>query len=721
MSFISFRKSFVRQHDQSDCGVACLASILNFHGGETSLENLRKISGTSRQGTTLLGLLQAAQQVGFDAEGLEAESVENLKEVKQPAILHVVIDNRLQHYLVFYGFEGEQVLLGDPAKGIVRYTKDELNSIWQSKSLLKLSPNAAFQKREVNYSRKKKWIMELIREDLPLLSVSLFLGIIISILGISTAIFSQKLIDDILPKENTQRLILSLVLVLFLLLARSGLNYLRGFFMIRQGKDFNNRIIQSFYSSLLQLPKSFFDTRKIGELIARMNDTRRIQSTLSVVTGSVLIDFLVILVSTCFVFAYSWIIGLASLVVLLFYSLILFRFNRPIASLQKEVMGGYALAESNFVDTMQGIADIKLSNKIGFFERVNTMVYGFFQQKNFELGKLGIRFSIVSEITGVIFIISVFGFSSWLVLGKTLLLGEMMALLSMAGGIIPAATRLVVANIQLQEARIAFDRMFEFTAMEKEKLTESEKIVNPFTELEISRVSFRFPGRKQILTDTSLRLNRGEIIAMLGESGSGKSTLIQLIQKFYRPESGSILLNKTDYNELHLAELRRQIGCVPQDPKIFNGNLLFNITLSDQPEDYQQAITLCEEYGFTNFFNALPQAYLTLLGEEGINISGGQKQLVVLARALFRKPRLLLLDEATSAMDRNTENFILSVLQKLKSEMGILLVTHRIKTAQRCDRIYILENGVISLSGTPKDLMLTENFYSESYNELVSG
>lgn len=606
MDLKNLTKSFVLQHDQSDCGVACLASIINFHEGEISLESLRKISGTSKQGTTLLGLLQAAQKMDFDAEGLEADGVENLKELSEPAILHVIIEEKLQHYLVFYGFEGEQLVIGDPAKGITRYTKDELTSSWQSKALLKLSPNAAFQKKEVKKSQKKKWIIELIREDFPLLSVSLFLGIIISILGISTAIFSQKLIDDILPKENTQKLILSLILVLFLLLSRSGLNYLRGLFMIRQGMDFNNRIIQSFYGSLLQLPKSFFDTRKTGELIARMNDTRRIQSTLSVLAGSVLIDFLVVLVSTCFVFAYSWIIGASALAVLVFYSLILIRFNKPIASLQKEVMGSYAMAESNFVDTMQGIADIKLSNKIGFFEKVNTTVYGFFQQKNFELGKLGIRFSMVSEITGVVFIISVFGFSSWLVLDKTLLLGEMMALLSMAGGIIPSATRLVVANIQLQEARIAFDRMFEFTAIEKEKLTESEQTENSFTELEISSVSFRFPGRKQILKDTSLKIKRGEIIAMLGESGSGKSTLLQLVQKFYMPETGQIILNGKDSRETETSELRRQIGCVPQDLKIFNGNLLFNITLSDQAEDFQLAIAMCEEFDLGKFFQSFP-------------------------------------------------------------------------------------------------------------------
>jgi len=520
---------------------------------------------------------------------------------------------------------------------------------------------------------------------------------------------------------------LSLVLVTLLLLARSGLGYLRGLFMIRQGMDFNNRIIQRFYNNLLQLPKSFFDTRKTGELIARMNDTRRIQSVLSVVSGSIVIDLLLVIVSLGFVFAYSSLIGFIMLGSLPVYFLILLWFNKPIIRTQKEVMGGYAMAESNFVDTMQGVADIKLMNKQSFFERINATVYGTFQQKMADLGHLNIKFSWVSEITGVLFMISVFGLSSWLVLTKELKLGEMVALLSMAGSVIPSANRLVVANIQIQEALVAFDRMFEFTSMEKEggyssgqdatlyKMPEKDEL-----SVRVEEVSFRFPGRRQILKNVSLQFKRGEMVALLGESGGGKSTLLQLIEKFYAPEGGGIEVNGVSLNDCDTQQWREQIGTVPQDLKIFNGNLLYNITLSDQPDEYQKAVVFCEEKGFGNYFKEFPQGYLALLGEEGVNLSGGQKQLVVLARALFREPRILLLDEATSAMDRNTENFILALLQKEKQEMAILLVTHRIKTAQRCDRIYILENGEIASSGTPNELMLSNNFFSESYRELVS-
>jgi ATP-binding cassette, subfamily C, bacteriocin exporter len=730
-------KNFTLQQDQSDCGVACLLSIIQFHGGSGSLEELRKLSGTSRQGTTLLGLLQAAQQSGFDAEGLEAEGVHNLSELNEPAILHVVMENRLQHYLVYYDLipvpspkekggvnkgsrldkslssgEGFRVRLLDPAKGIIHLTSSELDKIWQSKALLKLTPNASFQKSEAQKGKKKQWIVELIKDDFPILLIALFLGLAISVLGISTALFSQKLIDDILPKENTQKLWLSLVLVALLLFARSGLGYLRGLLIVHQGMDFNNRIIQKFYNNLLQLPKSFFDTRKIGELIARMNDTRRIQTVLSVVSGSIVIDLLLVLTSLVFLFTYSAVVGFIMLGCLPVYFLILYSFNKPIIHSQKEVMAGYALAESNFVDTMQGVADIKLMNKQPFFEKLNATIYGDFQNRIVSLGKLNSKFGLVSDLVGVAFMIAVFGVASWLVLTKKLTVGELVALLGMASNIIPSANRLVVSNIQIQEALVAFDRMFEFTAMERENLIPCLWLGRPSTssqergavsdkndfpaenlEVTLQNISFRFPGRKQILKNVSLQIKKGEMVALLGESGGGKSTLMQIIQKFYNPEDGSIEVNGLNLQSIDTIAWRNCIGCVPQEVKIFNGNLLYNITLSDQPEDYQRAIQFCEEKGFVKFFNEFPQGYLTLLGEEGINISGGQKQLVALARALFRKPQLLLLDEATAAMDKHTEAFILSILEQERKSMAILMVTHRTKTAEVCDRIYELEKG----------------------------
>ena len=705
------RPLYIFQQDQSDCGVACLATIIKYHHGNSSLEDLRKLSGTSRQGTTMLGLLQAAQQLGFEAVGLEAEGVRNLEALTEPAILHVIIEDKLQHYLVFFpnGHEGtktidrsksnNQLLIFDPAKGVTLMTSEELAKIWQSKTLLKLSPTEKFLKAEMQQSRKKEWIIDLIKEDFQILLISLFLGIIISLLGISTAIFSQKLIDDILPTINTKKLIISLILVTLLLLVRSGLNYLRSFFMLRQGIDFNNRIIKWFYGKLLHLPKSFFDTRKTGDLIARMHDTRRIQSVLSVISGSVIIDLLMMLVSLVFVFAYSSLVGFILLGCIPVYAIILLAFNKPIVAAQKNVMAGYAMAESNFVDSMQGVADIKLQNKQNFFEQVNATVYGEFQNRVQQLGKINIGFGVVSEITGTVFMIGVFGMASWLVMSKEMLIGEMVALLGMAGGILPAVNRLVVANIQIQEALVAFGRMFEFTSVDKEtdlKWSNNPQVPDNLTSLDslvIANVSFRFPGRKQVLKNISFTASKGELVCLLGESGQGKSTLIQILQKFYDPEAGSILIDGRNLNEIGISEWRRKLGSVPQESKIFYGSLIYNITLSDKIEVFHQAIAFCGESGFGKYFNEMPQGYFSLVGEEGINLSGGQKQLVILARALFCKPKLILLDEPTSSMDRKMEEFVMNLLQKHKQERITILVTHRTRLAHQCDKMVVLEHG----------------------------
>jgi ATP-binding cassette, subfamily C, bacteriocin exporter len=721
-------KNFVLQRDQADCGVACLASIIKFHKGKYSLENLRRISGTSAYGTTLLGLQQAARQFGFEAEGMEARSVENLHDLIHPAILHVVVDNSHQHYLVYFpnpeksGRLSCEFTLGDPAQGIIEMSPSHLDKIWQSKTLLILTPTEKFVKG-VEVNRKKfEWIISLLKEDLTILFVSLLLGIAISVIGISAALFSQKLIDEILPNEDIDKLFTGLAMVTLLMLTRSGFAFLRGHFMVRQSMDFNNRIIQRFYNNLLHLPKSFFDTRKVGDLIARMNDTRRIQSVLSAISGSMVIDLLVILVSTAFLFTYSLMIAFWIVSSFPIYFLILIRFNKRIFRTQKEVMRGYATAESNFVDTIQGVADIKLMNKQSFFERVNATVYSMFQQSIGNLGKLNIRFSWATDVTGTLFTIGVFGISSWLVISKDLKVGEMVALLAIASTITPSLNRLVVANVQIQEAMVAFERMYDFTALEKEQTSNStiaSPLIGSADSVKVENLAFRFPGRKEILKSVTMSFQQGQIVALLGESGGGKSTILQLIQKFYDAGQGNIFVNDTDLSLIQNKEWRSIIGSVPQDLKIFNGSLLYNITLSDQELDFVNAITFCTETGFEKYFRAFPQNYQTLLGEEGINLSGGQKQLVVLARTLFRNPKILLLDEATSSMDRNVERFVLDLLQRVKKTTAILFVTHKINTAQQCDKIYILEDGQTNVSGTPEELLLWENFYSISYRELM--
>jgi len=327
MDIKRIKKSFELQHDQSDCGVACLKSLVHYYDGEISLEKLRELSGTSKQGTTLLGLYQAAGQIGFTARGCEAD-IKALKEHGKPLILHVTVENRLQHYIICYGFENNRFVIGDPGKGIVNYTEEELQKIWHSKSCLTLEPNQTFQKSGNIKKDREKWFFNLLQEDKEILMVSIIIGVGIAVLGMVMAVFSQKLIDEILPSKDLQKLIVSIILVAFLLIARAGFVAIRQYFLITQSKSFNNRIIRFFYNALLYLPKSFFDTRRTGELVARLNDTARIQRVITQMAGNYIIDSLIAVTSIVFLMVYSWQTGVIALLCMPFYFLMIYRHNK---------------------------------------------------------------------------------------------------------------------------------------------------------------------------------------------------------------------------------------------------------------------------------------------------------------------------------------------------------------------------------------------------------
>lgn len=662
---MKFIKTTIQQ-DQSDCGVACLLSIIKFHGGTNNLENLRKLSGTNITGTTLLGLYQAAMQIGFTAEGCEADMAALIQH-PSPVILHVVIDKQLQHYVVCYGTttkKGQlQFIIGDPAKGIIYLSEVELDAIWQSKTCLTLEPNDTFKKASVIINEKKQWIKQLIKEDTPLLAIAAGIGVAIAVLGIVMSLFSQRLIDDILPKKNFTKLNLGVALVLLLLFAKEGLSALRQYFLFRQSKDFNTRIISSFYSKLLHLPKPFFDTRKIGELTARLTDTSRIQRVISQLAGNVVIDTLVTLVVFGFLFFYSWKVALAALLVMPFYFILIYRYNKRIIEGQRNIMSSYAMSEANYISTLQGIEPIKNYSKQDLFATTNNTIYSKFQENVFNLGKIQISLGFIANGFGIVFLLGVLLYSSYQVFNGHLKTGELMAILGMCSTLLPSIANLALISIPINEAKIAFDRMFEFTSIEPEN-NEDASDLEQFNSLQVNNLSFRFAGRGQLLKNIFFEVAKGEIIAIMGENGCGKSTLIQIIQKHYAQEHGSIIINQSQSLEnLSFTNWRNICALVPQNIHIFNGTVLENIAFDDAATKPQVVVDFLQVYGFVPFVDSLPQSIMTLVGEEGINLSGGQKQMIAIARALYANPQLLILDEATAAMDRESEQFVLQLLK----------------------------------------------------------
>lgn len=716
------KKFHVDQLGEYACGLACLCTVSNYYGAEFSQEKLRDISGTTQGGTTLLGLIQAAQKIGYKAKGFEAE-LSHLSDLEGPAILHVIQDQNREHYIVYFGFVEGKHWISDPGVGVLALTDSELLAQWKSGILLRLEPTDSLQKKSIVSKSKRAWFVSLIEEDIPILLVATVFGSLIAITGLSTAIFSQRLIDDFLPNQAYDKAIYGVIALCFLLAFRAVLGYVLGVFMARQGRDLNVRIVSSFIKRILRLPMNYFRGYSTGDLIARMNDSLRIRNTVSLITGTVIINLLVVIVSLVFVFYQSFLIGWICLGGVLCFLIVGWRYNGPILSKQKEVMAAHSLNETQYVDSLTGMHVLRSYSKEDEFQKRIERVYGNYQNKGYDLAIVGNSFSFWTQLIVAIFLSLLFGAGVYMIFEGELLLGELMALIAVGSSTIPAVAGLVVANIQFQEAKVAFDRLFEIAGLETEEedelIIEKEDSANtPLLELE--EVSFRYPGRSQILKEVSFLIQPGELISLFAPVGTGKSTLVDLIQRFYTPESGMVSLNGCSENKYSLSQWRSSLGVVNQKEKIFNSTVFDNIAMSSDPKELERIAKVGEELGLWGLFLGLPQGVMSLCGEDGRNLSGGQRQLVGIVRALVRQPKLLILDEATAAMDFELEDQLLGLLRKYvrQRKAGLLLITHQPTLAGEADRIFLLKNGRIIHSGRHEELMEKENAYSRAINQL---
>lgn len=714
-------KAFVLQHESTDCGAAALLSIVRYYGGESSIVHIREISGTSGSGTTMLGLCQAARNMGFEAQGVVADGVDELKEADYPCILNVQIENIFLHYVVCYGYENGQFLIGDPGCGIKEYTESELKEIWNGYCLL-LQPTSSFELSDNIKKRKWNWIYSLIRDDLGLLISSLIIGVVTTVIGLSMTLFSQILVDDILPNKNLDKIIAGLSIVLIITLCGVLLSALRSKLILTQNRDFNNRVIRFFLSKLLHLPKLFFDTRKTGDIITRLNDTKRIQSVISYIISSVLIDVIILVVYVLFIFRYSVTIGLITLACSPVIYWIIAKHNKTIIAQQKDVMSSAALCESELINTVEGISDIKSYFRFPFFLEKNCLLNALRQEKGYELGNTNIKISIEAGLFSAIVNVGLIALCSYFVLTDKMTIGVLMAVISIFSTIFAKVSGMATLMIPINEARVIFSRMFEF--VDTRENTDETMVSEQPAELEpeslsLDNISFRFIGRKNLFDGLSMEFKKGTITSIVGECGCGKSTLCQILERFYNPDKGRLLLNGNDASMIPLKEWSKMIAFVPQEIFLCNGTLLENICFGEKVESFEEVKDFCEKYGFDRFFRELPEGLFTVIGEGGVKLSGGQKQLVAFARALFRPHSIFILDEMTAAMDRKTESFINDLLIKMKEDHIIICVTHRLDTARQIsDRIAVIENGVVAENGSHQELMQTDNYYSQYWKGL---
>lgn len=689
---------FKLQHDQYDSGVACLRNILNYYKAEISLEKLREWSGTGFQGSTLLGLHEAASQAGFDARGAQAEGVADLRGLQHPCILQVTLEGRRSHYVIYYPTDSLLLcLIGDPAKGLTYLYPEELEKIWKEHRLLLLEPGQQLAQWQRQRQKKWHWVWQALKEDSHLLYVAGGLGLVCALLHLSTAVFSQKLVDNILPSKDHNQLFAGLSLLGLLLLIKNGLSFLRQQLLLRQGYGFNLRITGGFFRSILSLNKPFFDHRKTGDLIARLNDTQRIQQAAGYILGEMMIQCLLLLATLALLFMYSWHLAVWCLLIVPVVIGIVKYVESDIVRGQRAVMLAHAQNDSNYVDSIRGIHTIKAMNGESLFAGIADNFFLSLQNSVMQLGKIRIRFNVLLEIITALFLLTIISWAALDAWNGSLRTGQMIAILQLAGILMQTIVLVALTNLQVQEAAVALDRMYEFTILEPEydaiQQVRSEEEPLRFERLSVAKLEFRFPGKKLLLKEVSLELKKGEIIALSGESGQGKSTLLQILQKFYSYEGGSIWVGHRELETIDIPAWRRVVGVVPQDIAIFSGTLLANICLDPATDNLDKVRQFCRQYGFDRYFESLPQSYSTLLGEGGVALSGGQKQLLALARCLYANPQLILLDEPTAAMDMATEQFVINTLQKFRQQAGLLIISHKDSLAEIADRVYLLEKG----------------------------
>lgn len=689
------KRTHVQQYNQSWCGLACMSSVVKYYGGVAKQEQMIINSGTTITGTTMLGLYQLASHLGLKAEGYEADS-EKLKEISDITILHIVNEKGMPHYVVCYGWDGEHFIIGDPGKGVIEVTVEYLTQVWKSKLLLLLIPSEKFVK-EKEFCRQR-WLLlkELTYNDWGVLSFAITLGIILAGLGLTIAIFTQKLIDKLIPSGDLKKLITALVVIFLLLIAKNILSYIRSTLLIRQSKDFGNRVVSFFFETSIMLPKRFFDCLRTGDMVARLNDARRLQQVLSTLTSSMIIDFLSLIAALSLLFEYSKWLGLTSFSAVLVFPIITLLNSKRIKDCQKEVMVAYATSESYFVNTIQGIEAIKSSqveknqcNKV-------ARAYGIFQTKSYELNIFSNKLGLIFQVTATIILITMISLGALGVLEKWLTIGEMISALTLTSTIVGTAASLSLAFIQLQEANVAFIRLHDFIQGDKEEnFKENEAYDLVIENIFLKGVSFGYPGRSLLLNKVTMELQRGKITCLIGDIGVGKSTILQLLQRFYIPSEGTIEVNSKNWNSIETPIIRRYIGIAPQEVKLLNASLLENIVMQSNSESLKLAELMCNQLGFNRFFEQLPLGLLTPIGEDGVNLSGGQRQLLGLCRAIIRKPTILLLDEPTVSLDKEAAKFVKDLIHSLKKECIILIVTHLPDMLSISDNVYQFVNKTL--------------------------
>lgn len=724
---------FYRQPDAKDCGPTCLRIVSKFYGKSILLQKIRNISETTRQGSSLLGLSDAAESLGFRSLGVQIDFDTLTEEVPLPCIVHW----NKNHFVVVYKIDkSEKVYVSDPSYGLISYRREEFIRHWIGNNanetteegialLIETTPEFyqnEFEEEEskASFSFLSKYLLKY-KSFVFQLTIGLFAG---SLLSLILPFLTQSIVDVGIQNQDLNFIYLVLLAQVMLFLGRMGIELIRSWILLHLSTRINISIISDFFIKLMKLPISFFDTRMTGDIMQRINDHHRIEQLLTNSSLNTLFSLVNLVVYSIVLLFYDYRLFLIYLVGAVAYVGWISFFLKKRRELDYKRFSQVSQEQSKVIELVNGMQEIKMHNA----EKQKRWGWEFLQVKLFKLRIKSLSLeqwqsaggNFINQMKDIL----VSFLSAKLVLSGNLTLGMMLSVQYIIGQLNSPLMQLIDFIRQYQDASISLERLAEIHDKEDEENTEEHYASEiPKKDIEIENVSFRYIGSDQfVFENLNLTIPHQKTTAIVGASGSGKTTLLKLLMKFYEPNKGEIKIGNTNIKNISPRFWREHCGVVMQDGYVFNDTIAENIAVGEDYIDKQKLRKAVEIANIKDFIEELPLSYNTKIGNEGIGISGGQKQRLFIARAVYKSPEYIFFDEATSALDANNERIIMENLEQFFKGKTAIVIAHRLSTVKHADKIIVLDKGKVVEEGTHTELVAKKGeYYRLVKNQLELG
>lgn len=704
-----------------DCGPSCLRMIAKHHGRNYSVQTLRERSHITREGVSLLGTSDAAESIGFRTMGVKIGLDKLAKESPLPCIAHW----KQNHFVVIYKITKKHVYVADPAHGLIKYTRDEFLAQWASTKTdgeaqgicLLLEPTPDFYKQEGEVRNKKtfRFLFSYLKPYGKFIT-QLILGMILgALLQLIFPFLTQAIVDIGISNQDLGFISLILIAQLVLFISQASVEFIRSWILLHISTRVNISLISDFLIKLMKLPIGFFDSKMIGDLMQRIGDHTRIENFLTVSSLGILFSMVTLVIFSVVLAVYSIKILLIFLIGSGLYILWVLLFMKKRREVDYKRFAQMADNQSNLIQLITGMQEIKLNN----CERQKRWDWEKIQAKLFKVNIKGLALNQYQQAGAVFFnqtknILIIFVAAEAVVRGE-MTLGMMMAVQYIIGQLNSPIDQMITFFRSAQDAKISLERLGEIHQSEDEENPEEPKVSSlpARKSITLRDLTFRYSGPRTdpVLKNLSFEIPENKMTAIVGASGSGKTTLVKLLLGFYPPDSGEVKIGELNIKNINGRFWRQKCGAVMQDGFIFSDTIARNISVSDEYIDRDKLMHAVNIANIQDFIESLPLSYNTKIGQEGVGLSQGQKQRILIARAVYKNPEFLFFDEATNALDANNEKVIMEKLDKFFEGKTAVVVAHRLSTVTKADQIVVLDKGELIEKGTHKELTKLKGAY----------